>query len=416
MMHRNLNHSWIYIIAFLLSTSFHACTNRKIQGHHNGTNVTYPESVVKIELDNAERHDKLFYSSFLQSPKTIILETNEKCLIKRIREVDIYKDKIYLLDDLFNRMYVFDMEGHFLSQIGDVGTGPGEYLQLSDFSIDRKENMIYLWDEAANAILKFELGGMQFVSSVKIGEVGTTSFCMQYFDGKFYLNNVILDNPSGKYQIKEMDASTGEKIEDYIPTWDYCLGWNLSLRLSHSFFYSRNSDTPLYIGLFSNTVFGLSKDGFIPTYVMESRDFATREDVERILEEYSKTDGLINLSSIWGKERIYQISRLVEMKDYLYFQYMKGVERNYALYDKRNGMLVSSPCMIDDYLGNRHLLLEFCFSDENMVCSVLNSEFIPSFLESLVYVDELNPQIDQFERLKLLNGDDNPVLFLHEYR
>lgn len=416
MMHRNLNHSWIYIIAFLLSTSFHACTNRKIQGHHNGTNVTYPESVVKIELDNAERHDKLFYSSFLQSPKTIILETNEKCLIKRIREVDIYKDKIYLLDDLFNRMYVFDMEGHFLSQIGDVGTGPGEYLQLSDFSIDRKENMIYLWDEATNAILKFELGGMQFVSSVKIGEVGTTSFCMQYFDGKFYLNNVILDNPSGKYQIKKIDASTGEKIEAYIPTWEYCLGWNLSLRLSHSFFYSRNSDTPLYIGLFSNTVFGLSKDGFIPTYVMESRDFATKEDVERILKEYSKTGGLINLSSIWENEKIYQISRLVEMKNYLCFQYMKGAERNYALYDKRNGMLVSSPCMIDDYLGNRHLLLEFCFSDENMVCSVLNSEFIPSFLESLVYVDELNPQIDQFERLKLLNGDDNPVLFLHEYR
>ena len=62
-------------------------------------------------------------------------------LFGEIHKIEIVDDKIYLIDR-YERMFgVFDMSGNGLGRVGDVGRAPEEYLNITDFGIDRHGNI-----------------------------------------------------------------------------------------------------------------------------------------------------------------------------------------------------------------------------------------------------------------------------------
>ena len=132
----------VYALSVLLFTSCRPKASSTI------LSAKQEETITTINLDNSKNSSELLYSSFFKEPKTIILETTEDCLIKRIHGIEIFNEKIYIHDDKMKRLFVFNIDGKFNCEIGKPGAGPGEYVELSDFTIDRKNNVIYLWDEA----------------------------------------------------------------------------------------------------------------------------------------------------------------------------------------------------------------------------------------------------------------------------
>ncbi len=72
---------------------------------------------------------------YISNIEIVPLETNEEALLRNYWKVIEYNDKYYV-QDRSNGLYVFNNKGKYISNIGDLGNGPGEYIYISDFQIN----------------------------------------------------------------------------------------------------------------------------------------------------------------------------------------------------------------------------------------------------------------------------------------
>lgn len=369
-----------------------------------------------ISIDGATRCDSLLFSDFFKAPKVVLLETKPECVVQNIRSLEIYKEDIYILDDRANKLYVFDGNGKFKRTISSPGRGHGEYMKLADFSIDRTKEIIYLLDEATDEILKFRLDDYKFLSSIKAVQNGYLTYCMQEIGGKIYLNrSSVLEKE--KYELREIDERNGKQLGKFLKSDDYNHGWNFPLSLEHSNFYSKNSQSPKYIGLFSNLIMNVTADGVSAAYIVDSRKFVNKDEVlmmQRIAEGKLEK---IDFSGIYSQKRIHQISRFIESPSKVFFQYLEGDERNYLVYDKASGKTKTSSLFMDDYVSDKNMIpMDFCYSDEQGVVALLKPCFMPHFIKYIIDGGKMRTHLDNYSRLIKLNKDSNPVLFFHEYK
>lgn len=369
-----------------------------------------------ISIDGATRCDSLIFSDFFKAPKIVLLETKPECVVQNIRSLEIYKEDIYILDDRANKLYIFDGNGKFKRTISSPGRGHGEYMKLADFSIDRTKEVIYLLDEATDEILKFSLDDYKFLSSIKAVQNGYLTYCMQEIGGKIYLNrSSVLEKE--KYELREIDERNGKQVGKFLKSDDYNHGWNFPLSLEHSNFYSKNSQSPKYIGLFSNLIMNVTADGVSAAYIVDSRKFVNKDEVlmmQRIAEGKLEK---IDFSGIYSQKRIHQISRFIESPSKVFFQYLEGDERNYLVYDKASGKTKTSSLFMDDYVSDKNMIpMDFCYSDERGVVALLKPCFMPHFIKYIINGGKMRTHLDNYSRLIKLNKDSNPVLFFHEYK
>ena len=369
-----------------------------------------------ISIDGATRCDSLIFSDFFKAPKVVLLETKPECVVQNIRSLEIYKEDIYILDDRANKLYVFDGNGKFKRTISSPGRGHGEYMKLADFSIDRTKDIIYLLDEATDEILKFSLDDYKFLSSIKAVQNGYLTYSMQEIDGKIYLNrSSVLEKE--KYELREIDERNGKQVGKFLKSDDYNNGWNFPLSLEHSNFYSKNSQSPKYIGLFSNLIMNVTADGVSAAYIVDSRKFVNKEEVLKMQGIAEGKLEKIDFSDIYSQKRIHQISRFIESPSKVFFQYLEGDERNYLVYDKASGKTKTSSLFMNDYVSDKNMIpMDFCYSDERGVVALLKPCFMPHFIKYIIDGGKMRTHLDNYSRLIKLNKDSNPVLFFHEYR
>lgn len=369
-----------------------------------------------ISIDGATRCDSLIFSDFFKAPKVVLLETKPECVVQNIRSLEIYKEDIYILDDRANKLYVFDGNGKFKRTISSPGRGHGEYMKLADFSIDRTKEIIYLLDEATDEILKFSLNDYKFLSSIKAVQNGYLTYCMQEIGGKIYLNRSSVSEKE-KYELREIDERNGKQVGKFLKSDDYNHGWNFPLSLEHSNFYSKNSQSPKYIGLFSNLIMNVTADGVSAAYIVDSRKFVDKEEVLKMQRIAEGKLEKIDFSGIYSQKRIHQISRFIESPSKVFFQYLEGDERNYLVYDKASGKTKTSSLFMDNYVSDKNMIpMDFCYSDERGVVALLKPCFMPHFIKYIINGGKMRTHLDNYSRLIKLNKDSNPVLFFHEYR
>lgn len=369
-----------------------------------------------ISIDGATRCDSLIFSDFFKAPKVVLLETKPECVVQNIRSLEIYKEDIYILDDRANKLYVFDGNGKFKRTISSPGRGHGEYMKLADFSIDRTKEIIYLLDEATDEILKFSLNDYKFLSSIKAVQNGYLTYCMQEIGGKIYLNRSSVSEKE-KYELREIDERNGKQVGKFLKSDDYNHGWNFPLSLEHSNFYSKNSQSPKYIGLFSNLIMNVTADGVSAAYIVDSRKFVDKEEVLKMQGIAEGKLEKIDFSDIYSQKRIHQISRFIESPSKVFFQYLEGDERNYLVYDKASGKTKISSLFMDNYVSDKNMIpMDFCYSDERGIVALLKPCFMPHFIKYIINGGKMRTHLDNYSRLIKLNKDSNPVLFFHEYK
>ena len=369
-----------------------------------------------INIDKATEESEIYLSSIVDKPLTIVLETNDNCIVQNVRSIELYDEKIYILDDMSNKLYVFNMDGSFDKNIAEAGRGHGEYLELADFSIDRKKGEMYLFDEAMDAILKYDIKTGKFICSTNTARDGYRTYCMQFLDDKFYLNKTSIDN-NNMYELKEVSPNNGEITNKYLKSAEYNMGWNIPLRLPYSNFYSKNTDCPKYVGMFSNTIVGMTSSGIIPQYIVLSDDFITSKDVAAVKEKISTENYFIDMEYLGNANKIYQISRIVEMPGKLLFQYMKGLRRMYLLYDVDKKESQTTGMLVNDYVSDENNVpMDLCYSDDKGVVSILQTNHISYFVENFIQKGKVKKDIDKYDKLMGLTENSNPVLFYHRYK
>lgn len=114
------------------------------------------EGLNKILIDPEVIEEYLDLSEILQDSIEIIpLETTEQCLISEIKQIELYKDKIYVSDKGNAKIFVFTATGHYLNSLGKQGMGPGEYSRLGNFTF--KSDSILIQDLYRNKYIAYDL-------------------------------------------------------------------------------------------------------------------------------------------------------------------------------------------------------------------------------------------------------------------
>ena len=125
----------------------------------------YPMIVV---YDNFGDYQRLYCSDFFSSIELIPLETNNSFLVGDRPSVLAHDSLIFICSDItkfvpFQKtLFVYDISGKFLNQIGKIGRGPGEYMGISDFFINHEKSTIYVNDQIK--ISEYEFNG-KFIGS-----------------------------------------------------------------------------------------------------------------------------------------------------------------------------------------------------------------------------------------------------------
>lgn len=100
------------------------------------------EEYLIIDIDGEEMGYTA--SDLFESGRVVYLETTTDSHIASIDRIICDSRYIYILDSRLQAVFIFDQDGKYIEKIKNIGRGPGEYIQLSDITIDDNGNIILL--------------------------------------------------------------------------------------------------------------------------------------------------------------------------------------------------------------------------------------------------------------------------------
>jgi hypothetical protein len=125
-----------------------SCTNEKTQ-----------EAITKLNVVDQSKQIIAF-----DSVKMIPLDESSGQLFASIAKMSIVDNLIYIMDDLLSAVYIFDMDGKFISKFGNIGQGPGEIVRLGD--MDVVNGKLYIYDAIMRRILCFNVKNNQHIKTI----------------------------------------------------------------------------------------------------------------------------------------------------------------------------------------------------------------------------------------------------------
>lgn len=225
----------------------------------------------KINVDSLENKGIGLISSYFKSVKPIILETSENNLLRSIDAIQVTDDCVFILDRGYKKLYSFNKAGKFIGQIGNLGDGPGEFSNISDFTIDENNKLIYILDNYKSKIHVYKLTG-EHISSISILNTVDGLFGhIQFFNNQLLLDYQPIDVSSkvvGPLLIR-IDANSGKLLDKHLSSEIHNLGFQLITFKNNSYFYSKSTRSPYYVPIYSSAVFSI-EDNITPYFKIKS--------------------------------------------------------------------------------------------------------------------------------------------------
>lgn len=391
----------IKIACCLLVITFNFCTKEnKIQ------QAAKNKDLYLIDLDNIKKEETVSASSFFDSAELIFLETNDECLIGEISDVQFLDDKLLILDERVTKsLFVYKIDGTFLYKISRIGQGPGEYVSLSDFTINTDKREIYLLDDENEHILKFNMDNGNYIATIKL-EVGDYCRNIQYNNGRLYAD--ANDGHVGSL-LNEINIETGEKIKKWLDTDLYNKGWMGLFFVSDRHFYSRNSSQNMYNQIFMDTVISIENSTIKSFLAVKSKDWMVKEE----LSESMKNDFSELSNYLFTNNKIYGIKNIFEYENHIYFNFNIGRSLNSILFNKEDRTSIMFQSFeIDLLYENENIYTSgFITSDSDGLYCVFPAEYLKEMEKSpkpAVLKEYLRDKYA--ERISAIKEDDNPVL------
>lgn len=149
---------YTYIIITLSIVSIFGCGNKQNIIYIN----TNDKGQIEFDLTKAlESEASVYLDDIIDSIKIIPLETTSQSLVSEILNIHVSTRNIYVND--FSNITIFNHQGKFVKQL-DKGPGPKEIGSPRAMSYDEKNNLLYVFDDTQNKIVKFDSEG-NFISS-----------------------------------------------------------------------------------------------------------------------------------------------------------------------------------------------------------------------------------------------------------
>ena len=371
-----------------------------------------PGKVIQIDLrkalQNVQKNQQRNIDSYLNlidNADLFFPEMTDSSMIGYVSKVVKAANRVYILDNLKSKaLFVFDISGKYLHTVGMVGKGHGEFVEVSDFDVNKQDGSVYIYDQYGSKVNHYDGSGC-FLGTIKLP---FRSASMVKIDNRFVFQNLL-----GNEHIKSIQKSS--------LTFTDSLGkvTNVGLpMLKYNFISDRivnmNDSIAHYRIPYNDTVYHVSQNGISAKYVYifpEShrlpKDFQKRTGpvYERFREFYPKSRFTYYENGCWENN-----THIITMVSHA------GVYCK-VLYCKQTGKtLAFSSEVSSDNLGMNSLILLL-----SGPISGYNNEFIipiyyPDVLSGMnvIFSKMKNSDREEWFRkyplLKSWKSQDNPII------
>jgi hypothetical protein len=367
---------------------------------------------LRVGLKNASKDPQHKVREFLALIDKVTLffpETTDSSIIGVVSKVIQTDDRVYVLDNQkSNALFVFDRSGKFLHTVGDVGNGPGEFVEPTDFEIDEAEaeaeGKVYIYDQYRSVVNRYDMGGC-YLGNIKLPFRNTG---MVKIGNEFVFQNLL-----GNDHIKVINKSAltitdtlGHVAKVGLPMLRYNFISDRIVRI--------NDSTAHYMIPYNDTIYHITPKGLFARYV-----FLFPEN-QRLPKDFMKRTGPIyeRFRELFPSNRFtYYENGCWETNMHVMATVNHGNDYCTILYSKQSG----NTLVVPNSLNSEDLSMESLILMLNRPISGNNSDFIipvymPSFTENLETIfshmsdKKRDEWLSVYPALKNWRLDDNPII------
>jgi hypothetical protein len=246
-----------FVKIFLITVSYFilSCTEQN-KSDGNAEHIIYFDTKKSIEkYDMKDLTDGTF--------GIIPLETTDDCLIANIDKIEIKDDRIYVMDELAQSVYIFDMNGKYLNKIHKRGQGPGEYTNLSYMTVT--DSSVIIIDHYAEKQINYSIPSLQPIKKERIfEEIWATEIF--YLQGTVYYINEWSNSAAGKYRLFS-EKYGSDNFEKYLPFEEEPIGMGINGPI-----YAINGNEASLIYSGDDNIYRLREGKAFPEYEIRFKD------------------------------------------------------------------------------------------------------------------------------------------------
>ena len=407
-MNRKILFLMISLYIFLISCAYQS--NKIIESKGNSLYVLPQKNEVKTT------DETLLYSSLYKGIKTILLETNQSCLIGSVSKMRVYDNYILILDrNMAKSLFVFDKEGHFIRTIGSIGQGPGEFVRPYDFTIDKENQTVYVLDGDSQRILKYDITTGVFIHSIQLDQ-SVRSRRIEYMGGKLYSDACFQEHSDDDYLLRIIQESSGKEEGHYLNVMEYHKGISPTANItSEEAFYLRGNGNIVFIQPFMDHIIAVSEDSIFSLFSFGDKDVLTAEEIKRAI----KNNDFMFDEELRQKNKYYQLYSFIEQKNWILIEYFKGSRMRKIFIDKQTNDVRIFTKSMDDLLikepsDDLVITKTGCYDADGVYFYVMPHR-MPQ-IQGLAQAGVFSPDLDKLEDLKNLKEDANQILFYYEFK
>lgn len=378
---------------YLTFLFLYSCSNNK-------SNIDYDCKTINVDLDITNQKE---FTDFFELKNIIKLETSSNHLIGQISKVISYKNKFYLQNSSpFQGVFIFDTTGTLISDLKQTGKGPGEFVFISDISVNKYSDQLEVYDRGKQKFIQYDLLGNYL-----------NEFKFDFYFNSFYSISENIKAITVANEKVEFNSQTYNSNFYIIKDLNKIIYNDLpiifeDLNLFQNNFSQYQDSALLYMPL-DNYIYNITMDyKLMPRYFI---DFGDRnlnmknintKDMYKIIPQIRESDAATFISGYW------------EFNSHIVFRFLYQKKLNLCYYDK-----VKNKSFVFNDLGNTlfsSFLNEPIFIMNNELSFLINAQTVIDFFN-----DKKNIKFkEKFKRLyeKSLELDElsNPLILSFSYK
>jgi len=390
---------FFYLISLFSLSIVISCKQEKKKRQDNPIIINVKDTSEDVKIKNIIKD---FYF--------VKLDQNTESFVSNIDKFFELDDNFVVFDNTLSKIIIFSKSGNFIRKIGAIGTGPGEYKDLGDMTIDYNNNLIQTISFDKMNILNYKINGefshsfkpkfpLYKFSSLRSGHLG---HYIGYYSDDFY--NLVITDKNNNISYEGFKFPREQK-EDLMK----------STFTGHITTYN---DSFLYTAATSPVIYEISKKGII------NKKYSIKFE-KNPWEEKNSHLHLTFLNKIQKGQVSFLRSKYEENNQALVFQYNHSVTykpKKRVSYPKIGFYLKESKKLYSHYNMNKNLLYS------HISAPIGKSQNGDYFVSKILNLQELQQKIDNSGRVDNLNiklskilescdfENENTLLFFYKFK
>ena len=291
--------------------------------------------VLNIQVNNLSNNKEIKLSEICDSIWYVRLESTKESMIGEMNKV-IINDKYIIVADfsISKEVFIFDLNGKFITKISKLGKGPFEYSSIADVCYWPKTKSIFIFDRNSKKIIEYDITGKP-VQEIPITFDAVNIALIDH--DTFVLYAGFRENDELKYNLIYVN-NKGEIIKKAFPIDKKIL---TKTSKNDQFYYFKND---LYFNQdYDNNIYCINKNSISYKYSLdfEKKNIPTELIFNKESDEIDKeiSQNKYVSSDLQFESENYFFARLKsENKDFFQYIYSKKEKKGIVFYNPINDL------------------------------------------------------------------------------